>query len=168
MSEKGKNGPPFLDRLSEGIFLITGLAVLAITLMISFDVLMRYFLNRPQLFVDELTSFILVGVIFLGTAPTFRRGAHIQIDLVTSRLRKATQRRLRIFTLSVGIAMLGVVTYETIISAWVAYKYGRVSAVMVYPIWIAMVFIPIGLSLMAFFMVVNLMKEIRSKPEDQK
>ncbi len=168
MSQKGRNGLPFLERLSEGIFLITGLAVLLITLMISFDVLMRYFLNRPQLFVDELTAFILVGVIFLGTAPTFHRDAHIRIDLVTSRLRKATQRRLRIFTLSVGIAMLGVVTYETILSTWVAYKFGRVSAVMVYPIWIGMVFIPVGLSLMVFFMIVRLMKEIRSQPEDQK
>jgi len=165
MDLKGKNGLQILERLSEWIFLATGLAVLVITVLISYDVLMRYFLNRPQLFVDELTAFILVGVIFLGTAPTFHRGGHIRIDLVTSRLRQTTQRRLRLITLSVGIAMLGVVIYQTGISAWMAYTYGRVSAVMVYPLWIGMVLIPIGLFLMALFMVVNLLKEIRSKPE---
>ena len=63
-----------LARLSDGVILVSGLAVLAITLLISFDVLMRYFLDQPQLFVDELTSFLLVGVIFWGTAPTFFRG----------------------------------------------------------------------------------------------
>ena len=166
MSLKRKSDQSLIERLSEGIFLITGLAILASTLMISYDVLMRYFLNRPQLFVDELTSFVLVGIIFLGSAPTFHKGGHIRIDLVTSRLRQTLQRRLRILTLSVGIVMLSVVVYETAVSALVAYKFGRVSAVMIYPLWIGMIFIPLGLSLMALFMIVNLIKDIRSKPKD--
>ena len=162
MSIQKQHTSPFLSRLSEGIFLVTGLATLATTLMITYDVLMRYFFNQPQLFVDELTSFFLVGIIFLGTAPTFHKGGHIRIDLVTNLLRPATQRRLRTLTLAVGMAILGLVTYETALSTMVACKYGRVSAVMSYPLWVGMMLIPIGLLLMAVFMLANLIQVIRS------
>lgn len=154
-----------LERFSEWITLITGLGVLAITLMVSYDVLMRYFLDQPQLFVDELTSFLLVAVIFLGTGPVFYKGGHIQVDLVTSRLKPKSQRRLRVITLFIGIALLAIVIYETMVSTVVAFQIGRLSAVMAYPLWIAMFFVPLGLILMAFFMVVGLVKKMRGKEE---
>jgi TRAP-type C4-dicarboxylate transport system permease small subunit len=47
----------------------------------------------------------------------------------------------------------------------VAFRTGRLSAVMGYPLWIAMLFIPSGLVLMAFFMVVELIKQKRGKGE---
>lgn len=152
-----------LDRLADWIVILTGLAVLAMTLMISFDALMRYFLDQPQLFVDELTSFLLVGVVFLGTAPTFRKGGHIRVDLITNCLTPSTQSKLRVLTLFIGIALLGIIVYETLRSAAVAYEMGRLSAVMLYPLWIAMIFIPLGLALMAFFMAMKLREEMRSR-----
>lgn len=161
----GKNR--FLSWLSQSIILISGMAVLVITLLISFDVLMRYFLDQPQLFVDELTSFLLVAVIFLGTGPTFQKGGHIQVDLLTSRLRSRTQDRMRILTLLIGILLLGIITYETWISTAVAFRLGRVSAVMLYPLWIAMAFVPLGLILMGLFMVVKLVSVVRGR-EDTK
>jgi TRAP-type C4-dicarboxylate transport system permease small subunit len=151
--------------LSDGIILMSGIAVLAITLLISYDVLMRYFLDQPQLFVDELTSFLLVGVIFWGTAPTFLRGGHIRVDLLTNRLGSKLRRRMRIISLAIGIGFLAVVTYETAISAAVAYSLGRVSAVMLYPLWVAMLFIPLGLALMVLFMALSLVREWKGKGE---
>lgn len=152
-----------LERLSEAITLVTGATVLVTTLLITFDVLMRYFLNQPQLFVDELTSFFLVGIIFVGTGPTFYRGGHIRVDLVTNCLGPKNQRRLRIITLAVGLVLLGIIIRETFISTLAASRMGRVSAVMLYPIWIAMVWVPIGLTLMAFFMGVSFYREWRVK-----
>jgi TRAP-type C4-dicarboxylate transport system permease small subunit len=157
---KKRNG---LERFSERIVLLTGLGVLAMTLMVSYDVLMRYFLGDPQLFVDDLTSFLLVAIIFLGAGPVFYRGGHIQIDLVTSHLKSKTQSRLRVITLSIGIALLGIVIYETMVSTVSALQTGRVSAVMNYPLWVGMIFIPLGLILMVFFMVVELVKVKKGK-----
>ena len=152
-----------LERFSDRAILITGLGILAITLLVSYDVLMRFFLNEPQLFVDDLSSFLLVAVVFLGTGPTFYKGGHIRVDLVTSRLRKKSQSRLRIVTLCMGLLLLGVIIYETMISTVAAFQTGRVSAVMAYPLWTAMLFIPCGLILMAFFFGVELLKEARGR-----
>ena len=57
-----------IGRASRAAGLLGGLAVLAITLLISLDVALRFFLNRPLLFVDEVASFLQLLVVFGGLA----------------------------------------------------------------------------------------------------
>ena len=140
---------------------LAGFATLAIVLMISFDVLMRYFFNRPQLFVDELASFLEVLVIFGGLAYTFRARGHVRVDLLTTLLPPPARAWLRVATLVLGVAFLAVVMWVTAQSALTAWRYGRVSAVMLYPLWLPMLFIPAGLLLMAVAMLATLGRQLR-------
>lgn len=141
--------------------LLAGSATLAIVLLISFDVLMRYFFDRPQLFVDELASFLEVLIIFGGLAYTFRAGGHVRVDLLTNHLPPPARAWLRVATLGLGLAFLAVVMWVTAQSALTAWRYGRVSAVMLYPIWLPMLFIPAGLLLMAIAMLATLRRQLR-------
>ncbi len=141
--------------------LLAGSATLAIVLLISFDVLMRYFFDRPQLFVDELASFLEVLIIFGGLAYTFRAGGHVRVDLLTNHLPPPARAWLRVATLALGLAFLAVVMWVTAQSALTAWRYGRVSAVMLYPIWLPMLFIPAGLLLMAIAMLATLRRQLR-------
>lgn len=141
---------------------LAGLGVLAITGLITFDVLMRYFLDRPQLFVDEVVGFLQVLVVFAGLAYTFRAGGHVRVDLVTSHLPPAARAWLRLVTLALGVVFLAVVMWVTAQSALTAYRYGRVSAVMLYPLWVPMSLIPLGLALMAVAMLAALARQVRA------
>ncbi len=150
-----------IARASRAVGLLAGAATLAIVLLISYDVLMRYFFNRPQLFVDELASFLEVLIIFGGLAWTFNARGHIRIDLVTPHLGGAVRAWLRVVTLLVGVVLLGVVMWVTGQSALTAYRYGRVSAVTLYPLWVPMLIIPAGLGLMSLAMLVTLTRQLR-------
>jgi len=141
--------------------LLAGLATLAIVLLISYDVGMRYFFNEPQVFVDELASFLELLVVFGGAAYTFRAGGHVRVDLLTGRLAPAARARLRLVTLALGIAFLGIVIWVTTHSAITAFNYGRVSAVMLYPLWLPMLLIPAGLALMALVMAAALARQVK-------
>jgi TRAP-type C4-dicarboxylate transport system permease small subunit len=141
--------------------LLAGFATLAIVLLVSCDVLMRYFLDRPQLFVDEVASFLQVLLIFGGAAYTFRVGGHVRVDLLTARLPPAARAWLRLGTLVLGLVFLAVVIWVTTQSAITAYRYGRVSAVMLYPLWLPMAFIPAGLALMALAMLAALVRQVK-------
>ena len=147
---------------SKAAALLAGLGVLIITGLITFDVLMRFFFDRPQLFVDELASFLQVFVVFAGLAYTFRAGGHVRVDLVTSSLPRPIRAWLRVVTLALGAVFLALVMWVTGQSALGAYRYGRVSAVMLYPIWIPMLLIPLGLALMAAAMVAALVRQVRA------
>ena len=142
--------------------LLAGFATLAIVLLISYDVGMRYFFGQPQVFVDEVASFLEVLVVFGGAAYTFRMGGHVRVDLVTGRIRPAARAWLRVVTLALGIVFLAVVIWVTIQSGITAFRYGRVSAVMLYPLWLPMLLIPAGLALMALAMLATLARQVRA------
>ena len=141
--------------------LLAGFATLAIVLLVSYDVFMRYFFEQPQLFVDEVASFLQVLLIFGGAAYTFRVGGHVRVDLVTNHVPPAVRAGLRLVTLVLGLAFLCVVIWVTTQSAYTAFRYGRVSAVMLYPLWLPMGFIPAGLALMGLSMAVALVHQVR-------
>ena len=147
---------------SRAAALLSGLGVLALTGLVTFDVLMRYFFDRPQLFVDEVASFVQVLVVFAGLAYTFRAGGHVRVDLVTSSLPRPVRAWLRVVTLAIGVGFLAVVIWVTAQSALAAYRYGRVSAVMLYPLWMPMALIPLGLALMAVAMTAALARQVRA------
>jgi C4-dicarboxylate transporter DctQ subunit len=154
--------PRAIDRAARAASLLGGLATLAITGLITFDVLMRYLFNEPQLFVDELASFLQVLVVFWGLAYTFETGGHVRVDLVTGHLPRRVRAWLRVLTQAVGITVLVVVMWVTAQSAVTAYRYGRVSTVMLYPIWLPMALIPTGLALMAVATGVAFVRQVRA------
>jgi len=149
-----------IARASRAAGMLAGLATLAIVLLISYDVLMRYFFDQPQLFVDELSSFLEVLIIFGGLAWTFNAGGHIRIDLVTAHLPGPVRAWLRVVTLAIGVVFLTLVMWVTGQSVLTAYRYGRVSSVMLYALWIPMLFIPAGLGLMSLAMLVTLARQL--------
>ncbi len=150
-----------IDRIASVTALLAGVATLVIAALITFDVLMRYFLDAPQLFVDELASFLQVFVIFAGLAYTYRTGTHVRVDLVTGPLPGPVRAYLRVITLSLGVVLLGVIFWVTLQSALAAWRIGRVSAVMLYPLWPTMLLIPAGTALMLVAMLGTLVRQIR-------
>jgi len=151
-----------IGRIARSASTLAGLAVLAIVVLISLDVLMRFFFNQPQLFVDEVASFLEILVIFGGLAYTFRTGGHVRVDLLTGRLPGPARAWLRLVSLLVGLAFLGVVIWPTVQSALTAYRYGRVSTVMLYPLWLPMLLIPAGLGLLGVAMLATLARQVRA------
>lgn len=141
---------------------MAGIAVLVTVVLITYDVLMRWLLNQPQLFVDEVASFLLVLVIFGGLAYAFRTGGHVRVDLVTGRLPGRARAWLRVLSLALSLALLAIVIWTTTQSALTAYRYGRVSAVMLYPLWAPMLLIPVGLALLGLAMVAALVAQLRA------
>jgi TRAP-type C4-dicarboxylate transport system permease small subunit len=151
-----------IGRIARSAATLAGLAVLTIVALITYDVAMRFFFEQPQLFVDEVASFLELLVIFGGLAYTFRTGGHVRVDLVTTHLPPRARGRLRAVSLVLGLVFLGVVMWPTMQSALTAYRYGRVSAVMLYPLWGPMLLIPLGLALLAVAMLAALAAQLRA------
>lgn len=151
-----------IERVSTALSVLAGLATLAIVLLMSFDVLMRYFFNSPQIFVDELASFLQVFVVFGGLAYTFMQRGHVRVDLLTSHVGPTVRAWLRVVTLTLGVLVLIVFIWVTTQSAMTAYRYGRVSVVMHYPLWVPMLFIPAGMVLMAVAMAATFVRQVQA------
>jgi TRAP-type C4-dicarboxylate transport system permease small subunit len=92
-----KHAERALDALAVVLFLAMFAAILA-------QVFMRYVLNAPLVWTDELAQYLFVWVAFLGWALAARRRAHIAITMVTDRLPAPARLALQLFWL---LALLG-------------------------------------------------------------
>ena len=48
--------------------------VVAMMVLTTVDVIARYVFNRPTLWADEIASYLLIAIVFLGLAPNAPRG----------------------------------------------------------------------------------------------
>lgn len=92
------------DGLVSACAVIVGVLILLTVLLVTSDVVGRYFFAAPIGWVFEVTEHILVCVPFLGMAWLARRGEHVQIDIVVQAL--STHWRRRIGVLADGLSCL--------------------------------------------------------------
>lgn len=76
--------------------LITCLVLVFIALSVCAEVVLRYFFNKPQVWVIELSEYGLLYLTFLAAAWVLKAEAHIAVDLITDRLSQRARSFLSI------------------------------------------------------------------------
>ncbi len=85
-------------------FVLDALRFLAMILLLfawlsaCFEVFMRYFFNRPQVWTSELVEYSLLYMTFLGTAWVLREEQHVTMDITISKLGPKTRNIANIAT----------------------------------------------------------------------
>ncbi len=90
------------DRTNGILVFLAALFLAFITLSVSTEIVMRYFLNRSIIWVVEISEYSILWVVFLSTAWVLRNEGHVKMDLVLSRLKPRNQTLLNIITSVVG------------------------------------------------------------------
>lgn len=83
-----------------------GWLVVAMILLIFYEVFMRYVLNRPPAVADEMAALLLVVIAYLGAAYTWRERGHVRITALTSRLPTGVASWLRLVSLILGFVFV--------------------------------------------------------------
>ena len=78
--------------LAQAAILFGSMLVILSVAIVFYSVLMRYIINIPQTWTDELVSYFLVSIVMCGVAGTLRRNDHITVDLISSKLSHTGQR----------------------------------------------------------------------------
>jgi TRAP-type C4-dicarboxylate transport system permease small subunit len=81
-----------IGALAQGALALSALGVLVSLALIAWAVVMRYVFNRAPVWVDDAVGFMLVAIVMLAAAQVLRRGEHINVDLLTSRLGPRARR----------------------------------------------------------------------------
>ena len=75
--------------------LLSGIAILVAGLVLTWEVIGRYFLSIPRDWQDELSTFLLIGATFASAAWTQARRGHVAIDALGEVLPPAWDRARR-------------------------------------------------------------------------
>ena len=66
---------------------ISGLLIISTTLVMLYDVIMRYVFTAPSIRAASLASFLMLGAIFIGTAHALWHGGHIHLEVLISKFK---------------------------------------------------------------------------------
>lgn len=134
------------------------LCILAIMVVVTLDVVMRYMFRAPLGWVYDLVSlYLMVGAFFLAVSETFRRGGHVAVDLFRNMLRPGVRRRVD----AIAALMMLPVLLAMVVTGWqsTARALARnetITGVITWPVWASYVFVPLGIGLLLLRVALHL------------
>ena len=144
---------------------LSAMALLVSLALIGYGVAMRYFVNRPVVWVDEMISYLLVAIVMLAAADALRKGEHIAVDIVTERLGPAG-RRLTAASGLVAVAVCGAFLVE---EGWGMVAFSRMVGIvstgsLAMPVWLPQLLVPVGGGLLVLAALAGLARMALGEP----
>ena len=107
----------YLSKFSEGIGRLTAWLVVALVLLISYDVAMRYLFQSGSIALQELEWHLFALIFLLGAAYTLKHDEHVRVDLFY-RHRRSSDRQRAWVNIFGGLFFLTPFCLLVIINSW--------------------------------------------------
>jgi len=140
-----------------------GLSLMALTLITTYSVVMRYIFGKPQAWPNEICEYLLLVSVFMGLAFVQHEKRHTRIDLITARLHPQVQKSLEMVTTALFLVYTLVLFRESWRLAWRSFRLGWVSMTLLeVPLFLPQAVIPLGTGALAAVLVFQMMEDVRS------
>ena len=132
-------------------------------LVVTLEVVSRYLLNAPTMWSDEIASYLLIAIVFLGLAQNLRLGDHIRIDIITNLVSAGIRLWLELFAYAVGLVFsitLGIGIWIRFNNFWMRNTLS--DSPLMTPLWIPMVPVLLGAVILVLAMLAGLTTAARA------
>lgn len=153
---------------------ITCITLTICVILVNANVIMRYILNNPIHWSEEIVTSLFVWSVFIGSAYAYRKHSHLGVDIVVNLMRGKSREAVQNV---IAVVELLVLIMLTVISAQYVYHliYSPTGAVKVVltemlrlPKWWTGIAVPLGFGLSTVYSVYFLLTErlhiIKKKP----
>ncbi len=147
----------FFDGVLDATCWIAGVIIVFVMLAVVYDVLARKLFGKPTTWVLDTSTLSLLIAAMLPAAWVLERKAHVNIELVTSKLSEKSRTLLNMITYSLALLGCGVVVWQGIDVTYAAYRDNEMLfRSLVFPkVWYIWVF-----ALTFFLLMIQLAREI--------
>ena len=137
--------------------------VVAMMVVVTVEVVWRYLLDSATMWSDEVASYLLIAIVFLGLAQDLRQGSHIRIDIITDLVSARMRARLELFAYLVGVVFSCMLTW----GVWIRFqnfwmRHTISDSPLMTPLWIPMVPVVLGAALLVLAMLAGLIATART------
>jgi TRAP-type mannitol/chloroaromatic compound transport system permease small subunit len=128
----------------------TSLALYAVMIIVSVDVVLRYLLHRTLPWSYDLISMYLMTAIFLlPLSRTLRENHHVRVDVLFGSASPRVRHVLELIGYVLTAAVMAGILYKGTAKAWSSYQAGDVVVTAyAWPMWIAAALVPLGVGLL--------------------
>lgn len=124
---------------------LSGIFILIMGVIVTYEVIMRYFFNAPTIWVLEISILLCIGSVFFAGGYTLKEKNHINVDVLTRRLSRTNQILIELIGLMLSVIYCFVLTWKGGELALTAFRTGEVSPTELnIPVCIPRSFVPFG------------------------
>ena len=137
--------------------------IAAMALLVFVEVVMRYAASQPLMVADEFAGYMLVAIAYLGVARTWREKGHPRITALVNILSPKLSTWLRLITRFLVLAFMVILCLTSYGYVADTLRLGLASASWLrVPLVGPHMFLPIGFTLLALLVVVDLFQDIKA------
>lgn len=141
---------------------IAGALSFVMMLAILREVAGRYFFNNPTDWAVDLNAFLLVGMVYLGSAYTTMIDGHVRADFFYAMVTGRPKAWLDLFIDLICICYCGILIWEGGLLAWESLQYGEVSTGGVrWPLFPFQALVPLGALLVILGILARSLTNVR-------
>lgn len=134
--------------VAKGCAVFAAGTILITTILLTVDVVGRYFFGKPTMVAAEISGYLLVGLVFIGLVYTADVNRNIVVEIITSRL-GSYQRKFHNVVLIFSIIFSGWLVWFTLEPVVMDFSLGTTSLTgTAIPIWMPSALIPLGFALL--------------------
>jgi TRAP-type C4-dicarboxylate transport system permease small subunit len=153
----------FLDALYDRAAALAALFMVGLLVMVLLSVLGRQF-NFHVRGTDAYAGYLMAGAGFLSLAHTLKRGEHIRVTLLLSKLTGGAKRGVEIWSLGAASALAGLFAWYSVKLSVNSFQFNDMSTSNdATPLWIPQISMALGALILFIAFVDDLVMEVRGK-----
>jgi len=146
----------FNDKVLIGLAYLAGIVILATSLAISYNVVLRYFFQSPVGWVNEVSEYALFFSTFLGAAWVLKQDGHVKIDILLMYLPERAKRWVNLINILLSVFICSLVVYYSFGLVVQEYITGIVTiGILIFKRWWMLSIIPISFAFMLLILLRN-------------
>jgi TRAP-type C4-dicarboxylate transport system permease small subunit len=140
-----------VERCNYALGMVSGLGILAMGLILTYEVFVRYFFNAPTIWVQETSIYLYMWTMLAAGSYTLQKRKHVHVDLLVDRLPPRPKSLLEAMTSAVGPLFCAIVSLQAYQMIEATVRFGKVSATPLrVPLWIPQSALLMGFVLLTF------------------
>jgi C4-dicarboxylate transporter DctQ subunit len=155
-----------VERCNLALGMASGLGILVMGIILTYEVVCRYFFNSPTIWVQETSTYLYMWTMLAAASYTLQAGKHVHVDLVIDRLPTRPRALLEAVTSAVGAIFCAIVSIQAYEMIAATVRFGKVSATPLrVPLWIPESALLMGFVLLTFqfaFLVLDRLAELKA------
>jgi len=149
-------------RVTGSMAMLSEWVLLTMTLIVFYDVVMRYIFNSPTMWVLEMSEYMLVFVGFIGTAEIQARKGNIRMDFLYLKFSSGMKRAADVFISLLMAIFSFLLLRASLMMTIAAYKYDSASnSLLEIPLFLPYSIVAIGTFFLLLQSIVDIVESVR-------
>jgi TRAP-type C4-dicarboxylate transport system permease small subunit len=140
-----------VERCNYALGMASGLGVLVMGIILTYEVAVRYLFNAPTIWVQETSTYLYMWTMLAAASYTLQTRKHVHVDLLIDRMAARPKAVLEVATSAVGLVFSAIVSLQAYEMIAATVRFGKVSATPLrVPLWIPQSALLMGFVLLTF------------------